>query len=153
MWRWLWGWSMTPAASTFISISPLKVLMWQSQQWRYLRGGPSSGSCPKRYERQRSGNWLWCASTTYQRHTLTCHHLWPTCHHWPKSVTPRPLTWWWKQLPDWWFRSMSWSITWVWCKILPRRWLQKRDWAGWRRFYSPEQHLLHGNHGLDPPSF
>ena len=39
---------MTPVVSIFVSISPLKASMWQSQWQRYLRGGPSSSSCPKR---------------------------------------------------------------------------------------------------------
>ena len=33
----------------------------------------------------------------------------------------------------------------------PQRSLQKRDCHGWRRSCSPKWHLLHGNHGLDPP--
>ena len=59
---------------------------------------------------------LWSPVRGTHSHVIICA---PTCHPWPRFATLRPLTWWWKQLPDWWFRSMSWSLTWVWCKILP----------------------------------
>ena len=38
-------------------------------------------------------------------------------------------------------------------KIHLQRQLQKNDCPGWRKSYSPECHLLHGNHSTDPPGF
>ena len=35
----------------------------------------------------------------------------------------------------------------------PPKKLQKRGCSGWRKSYSPKCHLLHRNHGTDPPSF
>ena len=70
--------------------------MWQNQQQTSLRGGPSSGSCPKRYGRQRSGSSSCCASTTSWKRMPTCCRSWLTSPCWPRSPTPRPLTWSWK---------------------------------------------------------
>ena len=113
MWMWCSSPSTIPVVSIFISISPLKVSMWQSWWQTSLRGGPSSGSCPKRYGRQRSRSSSWHALTTSQKHMPTCHCLQLTSPHWPRLPTPRPLTWSWRQQLNWWFRSTSWSITWV----------------------------------------
>ena len=70
-----------------------------------LRGGPSSGSCPKRYGRQRSGSSSWHALTTSQKCMPTCCHSWLTSPHWPRLPTPRPSTWSWRQQLNRWFRS------------------------------------------------
>ena len=75
---------------------------------------------------------------TCWRHTLTCHCLQPTCCPWPRSLTLRPSTWSWRQLLDWWFRSTSQSITWVWYKIYPWKWLQKRGLAWLERVLLPQ---------------
>ena len=53
MWMWSSDPSMIPVVSICISTSPLKVLMWRSWRQMSLRGGPSSGSCLKRYGRWR----------------------------------------------------------------------------------------------------
>ena len=80
---------MTPTVSICGSTSPLKVSTWWSWQQTSLRGGPSSGSCLKRYGRWRSGNSSCCASTTFQKHMPTCHHSQLTSPHWPRSPTPK----------------------------------------------------------------
>ena len=54
-----------------------------------LRGGPSSGSCPKRYGRRRSGNSSCHASTTFQKRTPICHHSQLTFPHWAKITNPK----------------------------------------------------------------
>ena len=69
---------MTPTVSICGSTSPLKVSMWQSRQQMSLRGGPSSGSCPKWYRRWRSGNSSCHASTTFWKCMPTCCHSWLT---------------------------------------------------------------------------
>ena len=138
------------------------VYLWQQpHHWRCwcgrasdrcpLRGGPSSGSCPKRYGRWRSRNSSCHASTTFWKCTPICHHSWLTFPHWPRSPTPRPSTWLWRQWLDWWFRSMSQSITWVQSKIHPWRPPQKNACPGWKKSSSPSPHLSHRNHGTDPP--
>ena len=60
---------MTPTVSICGSTSPLKVSMWWSQRQTSLRGGPSSGSCPKRYERTEA----WELIVTCFDHLLEVH--------------------------------------------------------------------------------
>ena len=93
MWMWSSDPSTIPTVSICDSTSPLKVLIWQSRQQMSLRGGPSSGSCLKRYGRQRSGNPSCQALTTFWKCMPICHHSWLTFPHWPRLLTPRPLTW------------------------------------------------------------
>ena len=64
--------------------------------------------------------------------TPTCCCSWLTSRHWPRSPTPRPSTWSWRQQLDWWFRSMSQSITWVWSRIHPWRPPQKNACPSWK---------------------
>ena len=87
MWMWSSDPSMIPTVSICDSTSPLKVLTWQSWQQMSLRGGPSSGSCPKRYGRWSSGNSSCHALTTFQKHTPICHRSQLTFPCWPRLLT------------------------------------------------------------------
>ena len=85
---------------------------------------------------------------------LTCCHLQPTCHPWPRSPTPKTFDMVMKVAAqtndsDQHLRALPESGP----RSTPQDDCRRMPVPAGKKSCFPDHRLLHGNHGMDPPSF